>query len=92
LPIAWCLIGLVKGYTSPTDNDAKKAHYELIQSLAQSFTKENGSIICRELLNLPSGDVSPKPEERTTAYYKKRPCAELCGDAAEILEDYLKNK
>lgn len=84
------VVGLVKGYTSPTDNDAKKAHYELIQALAGSFTKENGSIICRELLNLQTNQPdSPKPEARTTEYYKKRPCAELVGDAAEILAQYF---
>ena len=27
----------------------------------------------------------------TEGYYKKRPCAELCALAADLLEDYLKN-
>ena len=30
-------------------------------------------------------------EPRTEGYYKKRPCAELCALAADLLEDYLKN-
>ena len=32
----------------------------------------------------------PVPEARTSEYYKKRPCAEIIGDAAEILEQYIK--
>ncbi|MEQ8197322.1 MAG: hypothetical protein ABRQ27_04885 [Clostridiaceae bacterium] len=30
------------------------------------------------------------PEARTDEYYKKRPCAELVGDAAEIMHEYIK--
>ena len=29
------------------------------------------------------------PSERNGEYYKKRPCAELVRDAAEIFEEYL---
>ena len=84
------VIGLVKGYTSPSDNDAKKVHYELIQFLANSFKIKNGSIICRELLSLTDTHPdNPTPEKRTSEYYKKRPCAELVGDAAEILAQYF---
>ena len=32
---------------------------------------------------------SPVPEKRTEEYYKKRPCIELVGDAAEILEEIM---
>ena len=36
--------------------------------------------------------TSPVSEARTDAYYKKRPCQNLCGDAAEILAKYLAQK
>lgn len=49
------------------------------------FQGKNGSIICKELLGV--SDTSPTPEPRTAAYYKKRPCVELVGDAAELLEN-----
>lgn len=81
---------MLYGYESPTDADAKKAHYSDIQSLAKSFSDMNGSYICRELLGLSiSGADSPVPEKRTTEYYQKRPCVELVGDAAEILEKFI---
>lgn len=77
--------GLAFGTTDITDHKAKSDHYALIQSLASEFKEQNGSIICRELLGLSEKkpDV-PVPEKRTEEYYKKRPCAELCADAAEI--------
>ncbi|MBQ2944932.1 MAG: C_GCAxxG_C_C family protein, partial [Ruminococcus sp.] len=40
------------GYTSPTDKEGKMELYSHIQELSKRFEKENGSIICRELLGL----------------------------------------
>ena len=54
------------------------------------FKEQNGSIICRELLEGVESSTSPTPSERTPNYYKKRPCVELVGDAVEIFEQYLK--
>ena len=56
------------------------------------FKQQNGSIICRELLEGVgcSGKCQGSvPEDRTAAYYKKRPCAELVYIAAKIVEDEL---
>ena len=50
----------------------------------------NGSIVCRELLGLGEGKDRPEPERRTDEYYKKRPCAELVGIAADIMNEYIK--
>ena len=77
------------GYDDPTDTAKKAEHYKRIQQLANEFKKKNGSIICRELLGIEQNNTSPIPEARTSEYYKKRPCAELVGDCAKILEDYL---
>ena len=72
------------------DKKAKDDHYALIQKLADEFKKENGSIVCRELLGLAKNEnTTPISEARTETYYKKRPCAELVGIAADILEKNL---
>ncbi len=84
--------GLKCGYSNPQDLQAKKEHYKLIQDLAQNFKDKNNSIICRELLEGVPVQAGSSPEERTEQYYKKRPCAELVGDAAEIAERLLKIK
>ena len=86
------IAGMQHGYTDPKDNKAKAEHYKMIQQLANKFKEENSSIICRELLGLNAGPDSHIPELRTNEYYKKRPCAELVGCAAKIIEEVLKNK
>lgn len=89
---AFMIAGLKCGYCDPCDKAAKSAHYALIQKIAADFKQQNGSIICRELLEgvgcngKCQGSV---PEDRTAAYYKKRPCAELVYIAAKIVEDEI---
>lgn len=78
------------GYTSPTDNKAKMLHYKRVQDIANKFSQENGSIICRELLGLSEKVSEPTPEVRTSEYYKKRPCKELVEMAADIVDEYIK--
>ena len=81
------VLGYFFGYDDPKDFNTKKELYSRVQELADTFRKENGSIICRELLSGVSS--SPTPEKRTEAFYKKRPCAELVAYAAQILEEYI---
>ena len=82
--------GLLRGYDGAETGEVKAAHYARIQALAREFEKQNGSIICRELLALRQKHRDdPTPEARTEAYYAGRPCAELVGIAAEILENHL---
>ncbi len=83
--------GMKYGYTDPKDHNAKTNHYKLIQSLADEFKQKNGSIVCKELLGIEKNRTTDyHPEVRTNAYYKKRPCVELVGDAAEIISNYIK--
>lgn len=81
--------GLLYGYDGPETGQVKADHYARIQELARRFEEKHGSIVCRELLGLSVRHDVPVPEARTTEYYKKRPCPEIIGDAAEILEDYI---
>jgi len=82
--------GLLYGYDSTSDNAKKSEHYARIQELAHEFEEHNGSIVCRELLNLQKKHDTPTPEARTESYYKKRPCPLIVKDAADILDDYIK--
>lgn len=82
--------GLLYGYDNPKAKEEKAEHYARIQKLAAEFTAENGSIVCRELLGLTEKKQEPTPEARTEEYYKKRPCKELIGRAAEIMDNYIK--
>lgn len=81
--------GLILGDDGVPSHEHKRALYAQLQALAAQFRAENGSLLCRELLS--GTRISPDgiPEERTEQYYRKRPCAELCRCAAELLEQYL---
>lgn len=70
--------------------EAKKNHYELIQKMAEKFKeKNNGTIICRELLAGIKTDTKPVPDERNEQYYKVRPCVKFVVDASDILDEML---
>ena len=84
--------GVLYGYDDPKASTEKSEHYSRIQELAKAFEEKNGSIVCRELLGLEVKREVPVPETRTAEYYKKRPCKELVGDAAEILEAYIESE
>ena len=72
-------------------DEGRASVYEKIQTVAEKFEAENGSIVCRELLGLDkNGKRNPIPEPRTEQYYKKRPCNQLVHMAADILEEFLK--
>ena len=76
------------------DPENKKETYAAIQKMCAKFTEENGSLICADLLagqNLTVA-VGGEAEPRTKEYYKKRACAELVYQAAQILEEELKAK
>lgn len=84
--------GLMFG-ESTNDNPASKGElYKKIQELAKRFKEENGSIICKELLEGVESSTSPTPSTRTKEYYKKRPCVELVGCAVEIFEKFIEEE
>ena len=83
------VLGMLKGYSAPEDAAGKKELYHLVQEFARRFREKNGSIICRELLKGVPVSPGSEPEERTAAYYQKRPCPELVRQAASILEQML---
>lgn len=86
--MAMCM-GFLYPNDKPKDQVAKKANYTAVQEVAEAFRKENGSIVCRELLGLTCSKEEPTPSERTTEYYKKRPCVELVGMAAKIVGEKI---
>ena len=86
------LSGLLCPADNPSDKAGRTANYALVQQFAEEFKKRNGgSIVCRELLGLAPAKIveDPAPSARTEEYYKKRPCAEIIGNAAMIVAEYL---
>ncbi len=88
---AYIVLGVLYGYDDPKSTTEKNEHYKAVREIADSFKKEQGSIICREILGSLAGRDSHIAEIRTEEYYQKRPCPELCYLSAQILDDYIKN-
>ena len=86
------IAGFLYGYTSPEDKTGKTEHYKRIQALAETFSEKNGSIVCRELLQLRQQKDAPVPDDRTPEYYASRPCERVIGDAAAIIDAYIQER
>ena len=84
------IAGIKYGYSDSNNPDLKEEHYKRIQELAEKFKEQNGSIICRELLELDFKQDTPVPSERTEQYYESRPCLQLVRNAAELIEKEIK--
>ena len=80
------MAGFITPAADPSVKSDRTANYALVQEFAAAYRKENGSIVCHELLGLQeSRSESPVPSDRTSEYYKKRPCAKLVSMAASIV-------
>ena len=102
---AMCIAaGFMSPAIRPKNMEERTANYTLVQELAGVFRKENGSIVCRELLGLDrklpepgsgNGNTAvmepPRPSDRTAEYYRKRPCPELVACSARIIASRLKD-
>ncbi|MCH5327537.1 MAG: C_GCAxxG_C_C family protein [Coprobacter sp.] len=75
---------------TPEGRAAKARNYAVVQELAARFEQENGSLVCRELLNLTCKHDTSEPSERTENYYRRRPCIGYIMAAARIVGEKLK--
>ncbi len=87
--------GAVRGNSVPS-NKLKSEHYAFIQEMAKGLAERNGSIICREILELrakksSSVDNSARSlaNERTEEYYRARPCLSVVEDAVVFACEWL---
>ena len=89
------LAGLEKGQTRGEDSEGKKACYQLVRELLDTFKQRNGSIICAELLQMQGVKAetnTAQPDERNAEYYRIRPCARKVESAARVFAEYLSNR
>ncbi len=74
---AFMVLGLVDKAPVPPSSLEKAACYEKVRAFAEVFRRENGAILCRELLALNQNGE------------RKKTCALLVGKTAELLEEFL---
>lgn len=75
--------GLKNGNIDPKDKEKKKAATERVKMLAEEFTKENGSIICRQLRGMEPGLAEGKTP---------KPCVEYIRTSARLISKYLTDR
>lgn len=85
------VLGLLCGFDGK-NGVSKAEHYAIVRELGEKFKKDNGSLVCRELLGATAKLSSEDPSVRSAEYKAKRPCAELCRYCADILEQKLIEK
>lgn len=85
------ILSMLKGYSDAKASAEKAELYKRVQALMGEFKEINGSYICRELIGSGDKAISPIPADRNSEFYKKRPCVELVGCAAELLEKELES-
>ena len=76
---SFMVLGLLDKAPAPPTPQEKAVCYEKVRAFAEEFRRENGSILCRELLALS------QTEER------KKNCALLVGETAKLLEECLQH-
>ncbi len=86
--------GLLYGPSELVDADTKMAHYECIQKLGLEFKARTScdSYLCRDLLEkeLPAAAAQELDASKLTyAIGAEKPCAQLVGVAAGLLEVYI---
>ena len=72
------------------EGNTRAAVYGKVHELSEKFKAHNGSMICGDLLGInKDSKYDSKPEERTEAYYKKRPCIECIRECVRLAEEGL---
>ena len=88
---ALMVIGLKYGSMDPKNKGAKKRVYKLSKSFMKQFKSINGSVECRELLNLNVGSIAGIIKAKKNGSFKKA-CPKFVGDASDIVEQILKQQ
>lgn len=82
--------GMKMSHGQPGDLKRRGEVYAVVRQMVEEFKRDNGSIVCAELLGLAlPKDNSPIPEERTPDYYKRRPCPDKIHQCGLLIEKYL---
>lgn len=87
---ACAMLDGLKNCSSDPSPEEKKRTYERVQRLAEIFREANGSIICRELLNLQKdAPVSAGARRARRKILRTRPCAKIVASASEIVRKHI---
>ena len=84
-------LGLLAGYTNKGNTVEKKEHTALVNEKIHAFTGRFHSFQCRDLLDaINTGDNDI--EKRMQGINATRPCSVFVHDAAEMVDEWLKQQ
>jgi C_GCAxxG_C_C family probable redox protein len=84
-------IGLASGPTSADDKEAKEHTYLLTRRFLDEFARQNGSILCRELLSCQIDEPEGLEKARQQGLFTTI-CPRLVDTASEILDGMLEDE
>lgn len=87
---ALMVIGLKYGKCGLDGDDKREKTYELVKEFRRRFEETNGTVVCKNLLNCDIAIESELIRARDTGLFKTV-CPKMISDAAEILEDMLRD-
>ncbi|GAK60736.1 hypothetical protein U27_00634 [Candidatus Vecturithrix granuli] len=85
---AFMVLGLKYGTTDPEDKAAKEHTYERVRAFADQFTARQGSLLCRELLDVDISTAEGLQYAREQKFFTER-CPAFIKTAADILAEML---
>ncbi|MBN2084795.1 MAG: C_GCAxxG_C_C family protein [Anaerolineales bacterium] len=85
------VLGARCGFSDPADTEARTKNVAKVNALIEKFQKENGAVLCRELLSIdPKNPEDWKRVGEAGAFANK--CPLFVQSAAKILEEILAEK
>lgn len=81
-------IGIIYGLATSCKD--KSIAYIEMQDIIKSILEKYQTINCSELLKGVKVTKGAVPQERTTEYYKSRPCLNIIEDCVKLLQEKLK--
>jgi C_GCAxxG_C_C family probable redox protein len=88
---ALMVIGLKHTRVEGMDLFSKEETYDIAAEFIERFKERNNTIVCRELLGCDVTTTEGLREARKEKHFKKR-CPKYVRDAAEILEEMLRDR
>lgn len=81
-------LGLFCNHTDGSDQETKAEAYALSEEFMDRFIRENGSVVCRNLLGFDLTKPEEKKQIEELRLFKTR-CPELIKSSARLLDDML---
>ncbi len=85
------ILGARFGFTDPAESGARDKTYDKVNALIERFQKENGTVLCRDLLGIDPKNPEDWKRARDAGAFTKK-CPLFVQSAAKLVEEILKEQ